>query len=167
MEIFNKYPIEELIIHPRIQKDYYKNKPNMEVFKFALNRSKNPVCYNGDIFTKEDYERFSAGYPDVETVMLGRGLLMNPGLVHELLYDIRFKKDLVKDFYEQIYRGYKGILFGGKDILFKMKELWSYMILAFPDSAKHLKRIKKSQSLHAYEEAVACLFSEPDIMGEK
>jgi hypothetical protein len=48
-----------------------------------------------------------------------------------------------------------------------MKELWSYMILMFPDNAKHLKRIKKSQSLHAYEEAVACLFSEPDIMGEK
>ena len=26
IEIYNKYPMEELIIHPRLQTDYYKNK---------------------------------------------------------------------------------------------------------------------------------------------
>ena len=31
LRIFNKYPLEELIIHPRIQKDYYKNTPNTDV----------------------------------------------------------------------------------------------------------------------------------------
>ncbi len=165
MEIFNKYPMEELIIHPRIQKDYYKNKPNMAAFQVAVSRSKNPVCYNGDIFTQEDFSKFSAGYPDVGTVMLGRGLLMNPGLAEELLYNIKLEKGLLKNFHDQIYGGYKRILFGEKDVLFKMKELWSYMILTFSDNAKPLKRIKKAQSLHAYEEAVACLFSESDIMG--
>jgi tRNA-dihydrouridine synthase len=164
IEIFNKYPVEELIIHPRIQKDYYKNKPNMAAFRAAVSLSKNPVCYNGDIFAQEDYKRFSIGYPGVETVMLGRGLLMNPGLVHELLYNIRLEKNLLKNFHDQIFEGYKRILFGEKDVLYKMKELWSYMILIFSDNAKHLKRIKKSQSLHAYEEAVSCLFSGSDIM---
>ena len=25
LEIFNKYPLKELIIHPRVQADYYRN----------------------------------------------------------------------------------------------------------------------------------------------
>ncbi len=95
--------------------------------------------------------------------MLGRGLLMNPGVIHELLYNIKLERNLLKDFHDQIYDGYKRILFGEKDILYKMKELWSYMILMFSDNAKHAKRIKKSQSLHDYDEAVSCLFSESEM----
>jgi tRNA-dihydrouridine synthase len=163
IEIFNKYPVEELIIHPRVQTDFYKNKPNMEVFQAALDRSRNPVCYNGDIFTAEDHEKFSAGYPGVGTVMLGRGLLMNPGLVNELLYGIKPEKSRLRNFHDTIYEGYKRVLHGEKDVLFKMKELWSYMIAMYSDNAKHLKRIKKAQTLHAYEEAISCLFGESDI----
>ena len=51
LEIYNKYPMEELIIHPRVQKDFYKNTPDLKVFAEALAKSRNPVCYNGDIFT--------------------------------------------------------------------------------------------------------------------
>lgn len=36
MDIYNKYPIKELIIHPRTQKDFYKNIPHMDVFEKAL-----------------------------------------------------------------------------------------------------------------------------------
>ena len=32
LQIYNKYPLKELIIHPRLQSDYYKNHPNMDVF---------------------------------------------------------------------------------------------------------------------------------------
>jgi tRNA-dihydrouridine synthase len=164
IEIFNKYPIDELIIHPRVQKDFYKNKTNMAAFKTALDKSKNPVCYNGDIFTAADCKRFSEGFPGVETIMLGRGLLMNPGLVHEILYDIMLEKDLLQSFHDQIYEGHKRILFGERNVLYKMKELWSFLILAFSDNTKHYKRIKKSQSLHDYDEAVSSLFRESAIL---
>lgn len=164
IEIYNKYPMEELIIHPRVQTDFYKNTPNMEAFSAAFRQSKNPVCYNGDLFTKEDINGFSAGHQGVETVMLGRGLLMNPGLVNELLYNIKLDKHLLKSFHDRIYDGYKRILFGDKNVLFKMKELWSYMMVIFCDNAKHAKRIKKSQSLRDYDEAVSLLFGELDIM---
>lgn len=56
LEIYNQYPMEELIIHPRIQTDFYKNTPNLEMFEYAVKNSKNPLCYNGDICTKEEYE---------------------------------------------------------------------------------------------------------------
>lgn len=164
IEIYNKYSMEELIIHPRVQTDFYKNTSNMEVFSAALRQSKNPVCYNGDLFTKEDINGFSAGHPGVETVMLGRGLLMNPGLINDLLYNIKLDKHRLKSFHDQIYDGYKRILFGDRNILFKMKELWNYMIMVFCDNAKHAKRIKKSQSLRDYDEAVSLLFSELDMM---
>ena len=57
IKIYNKYPMEELIIHPRTRQDFYGNKPNLEVFKDAISLSKNPVCYNGDIFTLEDHNK--------------------------------------------------------------------------------------------------------------
>lgn len=167
MEIYNKYPMEELIIHPRVQKDLYKNVPNMEAFRAALAGSKNNVCYNGDIFTTDDFKRFSDRFPGVGTVMLGRGLLMNPGLVQELLFGTKPDKNLLCGFHEKIYEGYKGVLFGEKNVLFKMKELWSYMILIFSDNAKHMKRIRKSQSLRDYDEAVLRLFRESDILEDR
>lgn len=158
IEIFNRYPIEELTIHPRIQTDYYKNKPNWKVFKDALTLSKNPLCYNGDIFTIEEYENFRKEFPSVESIMLGRGLIRNPFLIAHILNNAEFDSIKFKLFHDRIFEGYKKILFGDRNILFKMKELWVYMIQLFPDSHKELKQIKKSQRLSDYEIAVAALF---------
>lgn len=164
IEIFNKYPIEELIIHPRIQKDFYKNKPNLKIFKEALNLSKNPVCYNGNIFTVQDYKDFLADFPSVETVMLGRGLLKNPGLIGDIFNETKIGKKLIKDFHDKIYEDYKKVLFGDRNVLYRMKELWFYMIGLFPDNAKYAKRIRKSERLYEYDEAVSSLFREQDIV---
>ncbi len=166
IEIFNKYPIKELIIHPRIQKDFYKNKPNREIFKDALALSKNPVCYNGDIFTFKDYQEFTADFPDTDTVMIGRGLLTNPGMTCSILKNRKLEKSMLKDFHDKILEDYKKVLFGDRNVLFKMKELWFYMISIFPEPAKYAKKIKKSERLQDYEEAVLSLFREQDILEE-
>ena len=164
IEIFNKYPIEELIIHPRIQKDFYKNKPNLKIFKDALILSKNPVCYNGDIFTIKEYKEFLADFPSVDTLMLGRGLLANPGLISDITNNIKLEKKSLKDFHDKIYEDYKRILFGDKNVLFKMKELWLYMIPVFSDNAKYARKIKKAERLYDYDEAVTSLFREQDVL---
>jgi len=164
IEIFNKYPIEELIIHPRTQKDFYKNKPNLRIFEDALSLSKNPVCYNGNIFSVEDYKAFSTDFNSVETLMLGRGLLTNPGLISDIENNIKLEKKLLKEFHDKIYEDYKGILFGDRNVLFKMKELWFYMIPMFSDNVKYAKKIRKSERLNDYDEAVSNLFREQDIL---
>jgi len=164
IEIFNKYPLEELIIHPRIQKDFYKNKPNMKIFKEALISSKNPVCYNGDIFTINDYKAFANDFSSVDTIMFGRGLLANPGLIGDIKSNIKLEKKLLKDFHDKIYADYKRILFGDKNVLFKMKEFWFYLIPVFSDNAKYAKKIKKSKGFYDYDEAVSSLFREQDIL---
>ncbi len=164
IKIFNKYPIEELIIHPRIRKDFYKNKPNLIIFKDAVSMSKNPVCYNGDIFTLKDYEKFSSDFPGVGSVMLGRGLLTNPGLVKTIKSSIKTDKNLLKEFHDRIYSDNKEILFGNVSVLNRMKELWFYMISIFSDNEKYAKKIKKATKLHDYEEAVSRLFREQNIL---
>ena len=166
VEIFNKYPMEELIIHPRIQKDFYKNKPNLKIFRDALNVSKNPVCYNGDIFTIKEYKEFAADFPTVDTLMLGRGLLANPGLISEITNNINIEKKLLKDFHDKVYEDYKGVLFGDRNVLFKMKELWFYMIQVFSDNAKYAKKIRKSERLYDYDEAVSSLFREQELLSD-
>jgi tRNA-dihydrouridine synthase len=164
IEIFNKYPMEELIIHPRIQKDFYKNKPNLKVFKDALNVSKNPVCYNGDIFTIKEYKEFSADFPSVDTLMLGRGLLANPGLISDITNHVKIDKKLLKAFHDKVYEDYQGVLFGDTNVLYKMKELWFYLIQVFSDNAKYAKKIRKSERLYDYDEAVSSLFREQDLL---
>lgn len=164
LEIYNKYPLEELIIHPRVQKDFYKNKPNLEVFREAAGRSKNPVCYNGDLFTAGDFEGFSTDFPEINTVMIGRGLLINPALTGELQNKRKLDKQQLQAFHDEIYAQYQAVLFGDRNILFKMKPLWAYMIAVFSDHAKYAKRIKKAERLQAYEEAVAALFREQYIV---
>lgn len=164
IEIYNKYPMEELIIHPRIQKDFYKNKPNLKVFSDALNLSKNPVCYNGDIVTVEDYKKFINEFQSVKTVMIGRGLLANPGLVSDIENNIRLDKKLLKEFHDKVYEDYKSVLYGDRNVLFKMKELWFYIIPMFTNNTKYAKKIKKSEKLYDYDEAVSSLFREQDII---
>ncbi|MDP4094916.1 MAG: tRNA-dihydrouridine synthase family protein [Bacillota bacterium] len=164
MEIFNKYPVKELIIHPRIQKDYYKNQPNMEIFKYALMHSKNPVIYNGNLFDKKSLQKFSAEFPGATSIMLGRGLLINPGLANELKTNVMPDKRVLREFHDKIYSDYKKVLSGDVNILYKMKEFWFYLISVFSDNEKYAKKIRKSTRLYDYEEAVCSLFMEQELL---
>ncbi|MCT4509121.1 MAG: tRNA-dihydrouridine synthase family protein [Tepidibacter sp.] len=164
IKIYNKYPIQELIIHPRTQKDFYGNKPNLEVFKDALSLSTNPVCYNGDIFTVDDYDKLIKAFPEVKTVMFGRGILANPGLINEIENNVFMDKEVLKNFHDEILNKYIELFNEDRNAMFKMKELWKYMIYIFSDNKKYAEKIKKSQKLSDYKEVVSNLFMEQEIM---
>lgn len=164
IKIYNKYPLEELIIHPRIQKDFYGNRPNLQVFKDAISLSTNPICYNGDIFTVNDYNKLMKAFPEVDTVMLGRGILANPGLINEIKNNTFVDKRVLKDFHDGIFNKYVEVYNEDRNAIFRMKELWGYMIYIFSDNKKYAKRIRKSQNLSDYNEAVLSLFNEQEII---
>ncbi|SFU88973.1 tRNA-U20a,U20b-dihydrouridine synthase [Clostridium sp. DSM 8431] len=164
IKIYNKYPLAELIIHPRTREDFYGNKPNLEVFKDAVKLSSNPLCYNGDIFTKEDYDNITKEFKDLEAVMLGRGIIANPGLMNEIKDGKLINKQLLKEFHDEIVEGYVKIFDGDRNVLFKMKELWAYMIHIFSDNKKYAKQIKKSQNLRDYKSIVSGLFRNQEII---
>lgn len=164
MKIYNKYPIEELIIHPRTQKDFYGNKPNLQVFRDALALSTNPLCYNGDIFTIDDYNKLIKTFPELKTVMLGRGILANPNLMNLIKNSTNVDKKVIKNFHDDIFNKYRELFNEDKNAMFRMKELWGYMIYIFSDSKKYVKKIKKAQRLSDYNEAVSSLFTEQEII---
>lgn len=163
LEIFNEYPLEELIIHPRVQKDYYNNKPNWESYEYAQSHTTHSLCYNGDIFTKECYEVWKTKFSKEEKVMLGRGVIANPALIDEINGTGTLTKERWKQFHDEVYEGYQEIMSGEKNTLFKMKELWFYMGHLFEDSDKFLKKIKKANRLKDYEIAVAQLLREREL----
>lgn len=164
IKIYNEYPMEELIIHPRTQKDFYGNKPNLEVFKDALDLSTNKICYNGDIFTAQDYEKIIKDFPTIETVMLGRGIIANPGLMGEIKNNTIIDKKVFKAFHDEILNQYIELFNEERNALFRMKELWGYMIYMFSDNKKYAKKIKKAQNLSDYKSAVSSLFAEQKIV---
>lgn len=163
LEIYNQYPIKELIVHPRLQSDFYKNTPNLEVFREACAGSRNPLCYNGDIFSPEAYRAFDEKFPETDTIMLGRGLLMNPALARMIRGGAAPDKKTLKEYHDRLYEGYQQVLSGDKTILFKMKEFWVFLAPAFTNYEKYAKKIKKAEKCKAYDAAVEALFEEQEI----
>ncbi len=159
IEIYNKYPLEELIVHPRLQTDFYKNKPNLQIFKEAVEMSRHSLCYNGDIYTVEDFQKFSEHFPTVEKIMCGRGAVANPSLFDAIANGKKLDINTLKKFHDDIYMDYQEISSGERNVLFKMKELWSYLIQSFDHAEKYMKKIKKSEKLLAYEKSVSDLFA--------
>ena len=164
IKIYNKYPMEELIIHPRTRQDFYGNKPNLEVFRDGLSLSTNPVCYNGDIFTGDNHSKFTKDFSKVTSIMLGRGIIANPGLMNEIKNSTFIDKKILKCFHDEILEQYIELFNEEKNAIFRMKELWGYMIHIFSDNKKYAKKIKKSQKLSDYNDAVLSLFTEQEII---
>ena len=164
IEIYNKYPLEELIIHPRTREDFYGNTPNLEVFKDALKLSKHSICYNGDIFTLNSYNKIINEFPEVNKVMLGRGILANPGLIGEIKNNEFANKEIIKMFHDEIFENYTILLNEDKNAMYRMKELWGYMSHIFTNNKRYYKKIKKAQKAIDYKNAVNSLFIEQDII---
>lgn len=186
LSIYEKYPMEELIIHPRLRIDYYKAPIRMEAFAKAVEQIKVPICYNGEINSLEDVVRIKEQFPQIERIMIGRGVLRYPYLmkqIHEAEHDgvrdtvnagehiIRSEKSTVSEmsdselkngiriFHDELLEEYRIIMSGDRNALFKMKEIWSYLGDSFEGAEKCLKKIKKANHITDYKIAVNELFS--------
>ena len=167
MEIYRRYPLSELIVHPRTQKDFYRGEPDQEAFGEILSLSYPfPVCYNGNLLTARDYRAFCERFPQVTSVMLGRGVIANPGLIRYLKTGEAIQKESLHLFHDEVLEGYRNVFGEDKNALFRMKEMWIYMIHLFSDHEKHVKKIRKAQNLLEYRCAVDALFREQELLTE-
>lgn len=166
MQVYNRYPIHELTVHPRIQKEFYKGTPHLDVFADILKESRNPVVYNGDLFTVEKTKEFREKFPTVGTVMIGRGLIRNPALAEMILQEeTEPEADIlprIGEFHDALFEHYRETMSGDRNLLFRMKDLWSYMLAEVPDSEKLAKKIRKSQHVPEYLAAVEEVFARWD-----
>lgn len=170
LEIYKKYPIEELIIHPRLQKELYKFTPHEEAYLTAVNELGDtiPLCYNGDITSQESYDKLKNTVGKINCIMIGRGILRNPALISELKHSEAkesdsaklFTKENLRAFHDEIFASYAAGMAGETPTLFKMKDLWTYLSESFTESDKHLKKIRKAGGYSEYKIAVNNLFRE-------
>ncbi len=166
LSIYNRHPVYELTIHPRLQQEFYKGKPHLDIFEYATKHSGNPLCYNGDIVTKQDYDHITDRFKDINAVMIGRGLLRNPALVREIKYGQKLTKRELLKMHDTLYVAYQEYLSGDKNVLYKMKEFWNNAAVMFTNHEKYAKKIRKVQNLKNYEKAVEALFSDQELINE-
>ena len=162
LAIYGKYPLKELIVHPRLQKEFYKGTPHVEAFKMTQEMlPMAPLCYNGDIVSKASYEALTDLLAPVERIMLGRGILSNPKLPLTLKAQTTESTPDAADlkrfraFHDEILEEYRELMYGDQPVLFRMKELWDYMRKYLSLSEKQMKQIRKSQRIDEYLRIIA------------
>ena len=129
----------------------------------AVETLKCSLCYNGDIFSVSSYEKVRAELPSTEAFMYGRGVIGNPALLSAIRDGKKADKKILKEFMNEIYQQYQELLSGERNVLFRMKELWTYIAPSFEDYEKYAKKIKKAQHFSEYEAAVNHLFLEKEL----
>ena len=128
LELFNRFPIKELTIHPRVQKDMYKYPVRREDFASAFPQCAMPVCYNGDLNTVADCQDIRQEYPSLVSIMLGRGLIGDPALARKVKGGAPAALDTLRAFHDQLYESYCDSFKSRRNAMMRMKELWFYLI---------------------------------------
>ena len=153
LEVFNRYPIRELTVHPRVRKQFYQGNVHLDMFRHAVRESKNPLCYNGELFSLQDIETIDAEFPQVDAVMLGRGLVADPGMLCGST-----NVEILEQFHDALLEEYLVLFGGSRNAMFRLKENWSYLLPRFRDSEKLAKRLRKSTDLAEYKTIVSEIF---------
>jgi len=147
LEVYNKYRMKCLIVHPRTRAEFYNGDPNMTVFTDAYKQSENKLCYNANVFTLEGYKRIAEAFPDISGVMIGRGALANPAIFREIKGGKPLETHELIEFTNLLAERYLKVLGSEVYTLHKLKEIWMYVMWTFPNEKKILKAIKKSNKL--------------------
>lgn len=175
LHLYERFPFEEVIIHPRLGSEMYKGTPHYDVFESYLDRTKHSLCYNGDINSLEELQGLDNKWENCNKFMLGRGLIARPNMLQtQLFYEnlengyhakeqnvttqlAQEERTTFLAFHDEILAGYDAYMSGDRNTLFKMKELWTWWAVMFPGQEKVLKQIKKANNLREYKQLVKSL----------
>ncbi|MBP3677665.1 MAG: tRNA-dihydrouridine synthase family protein [Agathobacter sp.] len=163
LNLYERFPFEEVIIHPRLGSEMYKGTPHYDVFENYLERSKHSLCYNGDINSLEQLQSLDSKWQKCDKFMLGRGLIARPGMLQmkeQGVYSATLSQEEwihFMEFHDELVEGYYAYMCEDRNTLFKMKELWTWWAAMFPGQEKTLKKIKKVTTLQEYKQLVKSL----------
>ena len=153
LKILNRYPIRELTIHPRVRKQFYDGSVDMDMFRHAAAHSTNPLCYNGDITSLSLVETIQKEFPHVEAVMIGRGLVADPGMLSG-----GTDAQALEGFMNVLLESYIEAFGGSRNAMFRLKENWGFLHSRFEGCDKLWKRLRKTTDLEEYRAITAEIF---------
>ena len=167
LDIYNRYPISELILHPRVRKEMYKGDVHTDQTVYTQTHSALPLCVNGDIFTCGDAAALLSALPQKpHALMLGRGAVANPMLFAQIRAletgstIPALTKDHIAAFFTALTEDALCRLSGERHVLFRLKELFAYWIVLFDDADTYRKRLRKANTLAEFHAAAEGLFSD-------
>lgn len=166
LELYNRFPISELIIHPRIRKDFYRHPVRLDAFEHALQNCKVPVSFNGSIVTPQDHRNCAEQYPGLVSIMIGQGLVSDPFLAGRIKHHDRSNKEQLSSFHDDLLIGYTEQFGSSNNAAKRMKDIWFYLIRLFKDSEKYGKMILKSKNAEEYLSAVRIVFNNLELAEE-
>ena len=146
LDIFNHYPVKELTVHPRIRTVFYSGDVDVDAFRFAVENSRNPLCYNGDICALSQVDNIAECFPSVDSVMIGRGLIGDPGMVTNST-----TPQLLEAFTGELLEHYVEAFGGARNAMFRMKEHWRYLICKFDQVDKLAKQLRKTTDIAEFK----------------
>jgi len=169
LPLLDEFPIKHIIIHPRLGTQQYKGHVDLTAFERCLQLSKHPIIYNGDINSVATYRKLQERFPYMQTWVLGRGIISDPFLPsmiknNSLEYPAN-ANEIFSKFHDTLMQENSLALSGDKHLLLKMATYWEYFALLFTNAHKCHKKIKKAQSLRAYEIAVNEIIRGEQIVG--
>lgn len=168
LKVYSKYPIKELIIHPRVLKEQYGGTVHRDIFMSTYESYSGTLCYNGDIVSTQDYEGLLEDLTGVfenaqkatksigsnmrpVNVMIGRGILRNPGLIREIATGRAACNYEIEAFMSQLADDYSRVFSGQTPVLFKLKEIWNFLRDRYPEEEKTIKKLLKSRTMSEYK----------------
>ena len=146
MEVLNRYPICELTVHPRVRTAFYKGHVDMDAFRYALEASKAPVCYNGDLTSLRQVRTMAGQFPQISGLMVGRGLIGDPGM----LTPGGTTRQALEGFMDELLETYLVEFGGSRNAMFRLKEHWGLLIHKFENADKLWKALRKTTDLAEY-----------------
>ena len=155
LEVYNRYPIKELTIHPRTRKQFYDGELHMDMFRYALENSKNPLCFNGELRSNTCICEFSKDFPQIGAMMIGRGLIADPGM----LTSGGTTRETLQAFTEELTQCYIEAFGGARNAMFRMKENWSFLRHRFDGSDRLWKQLRKTTDLNEYRAITSQIFA--------
>ena len=163
MPIFNRYPLEEIIIHPRTGIQMYDGGTDLDTFEQCLAQSVHRVVYNGDITDLKCFRDVFERFEDLDGWMIGRGAVTNPflpAIIKAGQDDISHKVERFKQFYEELFEQYRQAFSGPGHLLNRMKGFWTYFSKSFQNSRMIAKKIHRTKKMHRYMDIVDRFFAE-------
>lgn len=166
LDVYKKYHFSELIIHPRLREEFYTGEIHMDEFLKAFDCISNntTIIYNGDIVDKASFSNKLEQMKSINDipVMIGRGIIMNPALSGILRDDLEKNNICVKtlkSFLNEITENYCKEMANEKQVVMKMKELWTYLSMGLSLDKKQLKEIHKTNKLSEYKSVQQMILS--------
>lgn len=153
LEKVEKYPLEYLVIHPRLGEQMYDGVPDLNTFATFCENTSHRMIYSGDLFSVNDYHTLQQRFPKIKDWMLGRGLLRNPFLAEEIKgMEIGDRKSRFMKYYQQWVNTLL-TLRKERSTLSNLKELWHYYAHFFNLSESELRWLLRMNDFEQFYDA--------------